>query len=324
MTEFNELYDFAHMVDAFDKTALKKYLPHFKALLMDKLVDKPHGDLERWQSAINELPDIEAEVHFKDAITLTTEQAVDSEQLQQSLMKLHPWRKGPFNFFDTEVDTEWHSDWKWNRLAPHISDLSRRRILDVGGGNGYHAWRMLDAGAGLVVNIDPSPLFFHQFQAIKQYQPQLPIFQLPMTLEQMPDQPQCFDTVFSMGVLYHRKSPLEHLEQLKFMLKMGGELVLETLIVEGDEHTLLMPKDRYAQMNNVYFLPSAKMLETMLEKMGFKNIRTVDINITSTDEQRNTDWMTWQSLPDFLDPENDQLTVEGHPRPTRAIVIANR
>jgi tRNA (mo5U34)-methyltransferase len=31
-----------------------------------------------------------------------------------------------------------------------------------------------------------------------------------------------------MGVLYHRRSPLEHLWQLKDQLVNGGELVLET------------------------------------------------------------------------------------------------
>lgn len=64
-----------------------------------------------------------------------------------------------------------------------------------------------------------------------------------------------FDTVFSMGVLYHRKSPIEFLQQLKSQLRPGGELMLETLVVEGDENTVLMTGDRYAQMRNVWFYP---------------------------------------------------------------------
>lgn len=65
-----------------------------------------------------------------------------------------------------------------------------------------------------------------------------------------------------MGVLYHRRSPLEHLWQLKDQLVQDGELVLETLVVEGDENTVLVPGDRYAQMRNVYFIPSALALKT--------------------------------------------------------------
>ncbi|PMC22346.1 tRNA 5-methoxyuridine(34)/uridine 5-oxyacetic acid(34) synthase CmoB, partial [Klebsiella aerogenes] len=44
-----------------------------------------------------------------------------------------------------------------------------------------------------------------------------------------------------MGVLYHRRSPLDHLWQLKDQLAPGGELVLETLVIEGDENTVLVP-----------------------------------------------------------------------------------
>ena len=53
-----------------------------------------------------------------------------------------------------------------------------------------------------------------------------------------------------MGVLYHRKDPINHLEHLKRWVKPGGQLVLETLVVDGDETTCLVPPDRYARMNN--------------------------------------------------------------------------
>jgi tRNA (mo5U34)-methyltransferase len=48
----------------------------------------------------------------------------------------------------------------------------------------------------------------------------------------------------------------------------------------------------------------------------------VDFNKTTTDEQRSTDWMRFHSLPEFLDPENPELTAEGHPAPIRAVFIA--
>ncbi|MDY7026629.1 MAG: tRNA 5-methoxyuridine(34)/uridine 5-oxyacetic acid(34) synthase CmoB, partial [Pseudomonadota bacterium] len=253
---YSDHYDHAQLRMAFSQMALKKHLAYFEDILRTRLIDKPHGDLSRWQNALNALPEQACELLCLDHITVkaTDDQnaTTDNEQLRQTLMGLHPWRKGPFQFFDVTVDTEWHSDWKWQRVLPHLSDLHNRRVLDVGGGNGYHAWRMFGVGARLVVNIDPSPLFYHQFHAVKRYHTEAPVFQLPMTLEQMPNELQCFDTVFSMGVLYHRKSPIEHLEQLKMMLKVGGELVLETLVIDGDEQQLLLPENRYAQMNNVY------------------------------------------------------------------------
>ncbi|HBP78145.1 MAG TPA: tRNA 5-methoxyuridine(34)/uridine 5-oxyacetic acid(34) synthase CmoB, partial [Halomonas sp.] len=91
--------------------------------------------------------------------TLTVDiDLTDSQQRQcfNLLRKLAPWRKGPFNLGGIEIDTEWRSDWKWQRVAPHLAPLKYRKVLDVGGGSGYHAWRMAGAGAAFVLVIDPS------------------------------------------------------------------------------------------------------------------------------------------------------------------------
>jgi tRNA (mo5U34)-methyltransferase len=127
-----------------------------------------------------------------------------------------------------------------------------------------------------------------------------------------------------MGVLYHRRSPLDHLIQLKDQLASGGELVLETLVIEGDENAVLVPVDRYAQMRNVYFFPSARALKRWLEQVGFENVRIVDENVTTVGEQRTTEWMTHNSLPDYLDPNDPSKTVEGHPAPRRAVLVATK
>jgi tRNA (mo5U34)-methyltransferase len=243
--------------------------------------------------------------------------------LDSALRGLIPWRKGPFHLFGVHIDTEWRSDWKWQRVAPHL-DLRGKRVLDVGCGNGYYMWRMLGAGADSVVGIDPNWLFLCQFLAMKNYLPELPAWHLPLAFEELPGKLQGFDTVFSMGVLYHRRSPIDHLLDLKDCLVKGGELVLETLVVEGDAQQVLVPEDRYAQMRNVWFLPSVPALELWLRRAGFEDVRCVDVNTTSVEEQRATEWMRFQSLPEFLDPADHSRTVEGLPAPSRAVLVARK
>ena len=245
------------------------------------------------------------------------------ERLEQQLQSFHPWRKGPYDVFGIEIDTEWRSDWKWDRLKQHIEPLDNRLVLDVGCGNGYHCWRMLGAGARMVVGVDPLLLNVIQFQVIRKLIGESPVYVLPMGLEQIPAVTKVFDTVFSMGVLYHRRSPIDHLLELKDCLRAGGELVLETLVIDGKEGEVLMPEGRYAKMRNVWFLPSCDTLISWMKRCGFKNCRVIDVASTSLDEQRSTEWMRFHSLKEFLDPENHQLTCEGLPAPKRAIILAN-
>jgi tRNA (mo5U34)-methyltransferase len=293
-----------------------------------------------YQASVARLPTLAVDnVQLGSDILTVNAQLSDSEHKQATalLKQLMPWRKGPFQIGNDTgnpilIDTEWHSDWKWQRVAPHLGNLKGRRVLDVGGGSGYHGWRMAGAGAEAVIIIDPSCLFYHQFMAIRHFVGSADAYDIgryrthyiPVTLEALPENSQLFDTVFSMGVLYHRQSPFEHLQQLKGQLVKGGELVLETLVIEGDANTVLVPHDRYAQMNNVYFLPSVAALIGWLEKAGFTEVRCVDVAVTSIDEQRKTKWMNYHSLADFLDPNDFSKTLEGYPAPMRATLIAKK
>ncbi|MDU9414121.1 tRNA 5-methoxyuridine(34)/uridine 5-oxyacetic acid(34) synthase CmoB [Pseudomonas sp. zfem005] len=284
-----------------------------------------HGDLQRWGAAVDALPPItptRVELAQRFALDGDCDEATRTA-LKDALMGLIPWRKGPFELFGVHVDTEWRSDWKWSRVSPHL-DLRGKRVLDVGCGNGYYQWRMLGAGADSVVGIDPNWLFFCQFLAMKRYLPELPAWHLPLALEELPAKLEGFDTVFSMGVLYHRRSPIDHLFDLKDCLLRGGELVLETLVVEGDAQQVLVPEDRYAQMRNVWFLPSVPALELWLRRAGFVDVRCVDVSVTSIEEQRSTEWMRYQSLPEFLDPADHSRTIEGLPAPARAVMVARK
>lgn len=321
------------MIAALDLDALQQTLAG--SPLQDWAADLPaqidaklavgHGDLQRWYTAVQSLPPLQVERQELRAQLLLDGPCDEATraQLLGALQSLIPWRKGPFDLFGVHIDTEWRSDWKWSRVAPHL-DLKNKRILDVGCGNGYYLWRMLGAGAGSVVGVDPNWLFLNQFLAVKRYLPDLPAWHLPLALEELPAKLEGFDTVFSMGVLYHRRSPIDHLLELKDCLRKGGELVLETLVVEGDAQQVLVPEDRYAMMRNVWFLPSVPALELWLRRAGFVDVQCVDVSVTSVEEQRATDWMRFQSLPDFLDPADHSRTVEGLPAPTRAVLVARK
>ncbi|NVJ50277.1 MAG: tRNA 5-methoxyuridine(34)/uridine 5-oxyacetic acid(34) synthase CmoB [Gammaproteobacteria bacterium] len=322
------MMDFAPLFAQLSATRLHFWVDALRAGLTQRFADYTHGELAEWLELQQKLPTIAAStIDLVSAVTIGAAEDCDDAtraHLKELLMTLHPWRKGPYTLFGLDIDTEWRSDWKWDRLLPHITPLENRLVLDVGCGNAYHGWRMVGAGAKQVIGIDPSQKFLMQFQCIKHYAGELPVHLLPIGIEYMPDDmgKHGFDTVFSMGVLYHRKSPIEHIQHLKRLLRPGGELVLETLVVNGDRETVFVPPGRYAQMRNVWFLPSALALEHWLTRCGFKNVRTVDINQTSIEEQRATPWMTFHSLQDYLDPNDLNQTVEGHLAPTRAIVIA--
>ncbi|MGV3344449.1 tRNA 5-methoxyuridine(34)/uridine 5-oxyacetic acid(34) synthase CmoB [Enterobacteriaceae bacterium LUAb1] len=286
-----------------------------------------HGHFRHWEKSIEALPALTPQrldlLHgvSADSDELTPGQRDGIEKLLRNLM---PWRKGPFSLYGTTIDTEWRSDWKWQRLLPHIAPLTGRTVLDVGCGSGYHMWRMAGAGAQQVIGIDPMQLFLCQFEAVRKLLgDDQRVHLLPLAIEQLPEL-EAFDTVFSMGVLYHRRSPLDHLLQLKNQLVSDGELVLETLVIEGDKNSVLVPGERYAQMRNVYFIPSALALKAWLEKCGFTDVRIVDQAVTTIDEQRKTDWILTHSLAAFLDPADASKTIEGYPAPLRAVLIARK
>lgn len=306
----------------------ERWSEELQATLPERLGLDSHGKMAGWLSALQSLPEIRpSRIALQDEVAIGSSAdlgQVDREELIARLQAFHPWRKGPYNFFGIEIDTEWRSDWKWERLLPHIQPLTGRRVLDVGCGNGYHGWRMRGAGADFVLGIEPFLLSVQQFQVMQRYlcDPQHHV--IPIGIEDVPPDLACFDSVFSMGVLYHRRSPLDHLFELKGCLRRGGELILETLIVEGDRETIFMPQGRYAKMRNVWFLPSIAAMTLWLKRCGFTEIACVDTNRTSREEQRSTEWMRFESLADFLDPDDAVKTIEGHPAPLRAIFTATR
>jgi tRNA (mo5U34)-methyltransferase len=320
------MIDYSSFFEYIKGNHLGKYSDYFDQKIIEAF--ELNSDIAKWQDAIDSFPKLNPSKIDLSRNTIKIGDSSDCSEkesviLKNSLMKLHPWRKGPYNLFGNFIDTEWRSDWKWERLQEHISPLENKKVLDVGSGNGYHSWRMIGAGARNVMAIDPFMLSLYQFKAINHFVKNDSMWILPIKMEEFPAQTKFFDSVFSMGVLYHRRSPFDHLYELRDALHSKGELIIETLVIDGKLGEVLVPEDRYAQMRNVWFIPSVLTLESWLKKTGFTNIRTVDITVTTTEEQRSTDWMTFESLPNFLSKSDNTKTIEDYPAPKRAIIIAN-
>ncbi len=262
-----------------------------------------HGDYSKWEQALTAITD-------------------DPSNARDALLQLSPWRKGPFQCGDIEIDAEWRSDLKWARLKNKISPLAGKNVLDIGSGNGFYALQMQAAGANFVLGVDPTLLFVMQFLAVNEFARTNNVFVIPARLHELPLPSRKFDTTFSMGVLYHQRDPLEHLEQLRQTLLPGGELILETIYLPGDATLAKTPDGRYARMRNVWLLPTLNQLTKWMEECGYRDITIVDQSMTTVAEQRATDWMTFESLREALDPDDSTKTIEGWPAPHRVVVTA--
>lgn len=293
-----------------------------------KLILEKPGDARKWESALQILQALALDLVAPDLTCGMPRLGPRCspallKPIEMALREFCPWRKGPFEVCGLALDAEWCSNLKFDRLRSHV-DFNGQRVLDVGSGNGYYCLRALGAGASLALGVDPTWLFVAQFAALTRFMLPVPAYVLPFALGELPEDLGTFDCVLSLGVLYHRRAPLDHLNALRKFIAKGGKLVLETLIVEGPEGYSLKPEARYAGMRNVWELPTSATLLGWLHSAGYRNVRLLDVTATTPYEQRSTSWSSEHSLINVLDPTDALKTVEGHPAPRRALLIAER
>ncbi len=280
-----------------------------------------------WSSVIEDFSTLNKDNEFfnvKDGAVVSGLPNSDGSDPIEVLKKLIPWRKGPWQFGDTFIDAEWRSNIKYSELSPLLPLLKDQVVMDIGGGNGYYGFRLRFDGVAKVINLDPSEKFFYQFELAQKFIQDSNIQYEPLGYQDVHRLDLEVDAAMSMGVLYHQKNPLSVLESLKSCLKPGGFAIIESMSIPGDSDFCLFPEGRYAKARNVYFLPTQKTLVNMCKRAGFTNIEIISDRITGLEEQRSTEWMPYESLIDFLDPNDTSLTLEGYPAPRRTVIVARK
>lgn len=248
----------------------------------------------------------------------------DHHRVEQVLRGLMPWRKGPFSIFGIDIDAEWRSERKWNRIVPELPDLSGKVIADIGSNNGYYMFRMADYQPEFVLGFEPYVQHYYTFKALNTFAEQTRLQTELLGIEHLNLFPECFDVIFCLGILYHRPSPLEALRDLRSALKPGGVLIIESQAIPGTEPVALFPEQTYAKVPGTWFVPTAACLHNWMTRTGFHAVQLFCDHAMNSAEQRRTAWMTFESYEDFIDKHNPAFTIEGYPAPRRVFFKATK
>jgi len=280
-------------------------------------------NIKPYQEAIHALPEhSNVEVVLGDRVELQIKDLSEkeAEQIKLTALLMKPWRKGPFEINALFIDSEWQSQIKYNLLEPHF-DIKDKIVGDIGCNNGYYLFRMLSQEPKKLIGFDPSAIYYSQFQFINHYVRSEIVYEL-LGVEHVEFYEYKFDTLFCLGVLYHRSDPVAMLKSLFKGLNKGGELILDTFMIDGEGEMCLTPKDRYSKIPNIYFVPTVNALKNWCYRAGFETVEVLETMVTESNEQRKTEWIDTQSLEDFLDPSDPTKTVEGYPAPKRVYIKA--
>ena len=269
---------------------------------------------------IENLANFDCEFSLSESVNVKFKElgAASKDEIYNLALSLKPWRKGPFLLDDIYIDSEWQSFIKFNILAPHLN-LAGKCVADVGCNNGYYMFKMLEYGPKSITGFDPSVHTYLQFAFLNKFIRSKINYEL-LGVESLPEYTAKFDTIFCLGVIYHRSDPIKMLKELKTALNPGGELFLDTMYIDMDGDFALSPKDRYSKIPNIYFVPTLSALCNWCERAKFKDFSLLDTKATDLNEQRKTQWIDGESLGNFLDPDDSTKTIEGYPAPKRAYV----
>lgn len=248
----------------------------------------------------------------------------EQEQVREVLRAFMPWRKGPFSVFGIDIDAEWRSERKWNRILPELPELAGRVVADIGSNNGYYLFRMAAHQPAFALGFEPYVQHYYTFHTLNSFAGQERLHTELLGIEHLPLFPGCFDVIFCLGILYHRPSPLEALRDLHTALVPGGQLILESQAIPGAEPVALFPERTYAKVPGTWFVPTASCLHNWLTRSGFRRVRLFCEHAMSGAEQRRTAWMHYESYEDFIDKENPLHTIEGYPAPRRVFFRAEK
>ncbi|MCP4970430.1 MAG: tRNA 5-methoxyuridine(34)/uridine 5-oxyacetic acid(34) synthase CmoB [Arcobacter sp.] len=299
-----------------------------------ELLKKKKEDCRSWKNVepwytqllkLFELNKADLNIDYNDWFTVGKKEDLTKEEYElivETAKKLIPWRKGPFNLFGLEIDSEWQSNIKYNLIRPYFN-LKDKIVADIGCNNGYYMFRMLEDKPKRMVGFDPSALTLHQFEFINHFVKSDIIYEM-LGVEHLEYYNHKFDFIFMLGVLYHRPDPVGTLKSLARGLNSKGEILIDTFMIDGEDEICLTPNKRYSKIPNIYFIPTISALKNWLSRAGFDNIEIIASTTTTNEEQRKTQWSFDQSLDDFLDLEDKTKTVEGYPAPKRVYVKAKK
>ncbi|RLA67482.1 MAG: tRNA 5-methoxyuridine(34)/uridine 5-oxyacetic acid(34) synthase CmoB [Epsilonproteobacteria bacterium] len=271
-------------------------------------------------SALKSYEDVTITLGDKVEIFIKTLSEKDRQQIEDTAILMKPWRKGPFVLNNLLIDSEWQSQIKYNLLEPHFN-LKNKIVGDIGCNNGYYLFRMLSQKPQKLIGFDPSAIYYSQFLFMNHFIKSDIIYEL-LGVEHVAEYEHRFDTLFCLGVLYHRSDPVAMLKSLFKGLNKAGELILDTFMIDGEEEICLTPKYRYSKIPNIYFVPTINALKNWCYRAGFETVEVLAVKKTEHTEQRKTAWIDTQSLEDFLDPNDPKKTVEGYPAPKRVYIKA--
>lgn len=315
-----------------------KYIDHLPPHIQRSEIEKIYQDRQRWVNQQKKgflryrLP-CEKLQQFKatfincdaDIVTIGNSREVSAETqhlIHEQLRAFMPWRKGPFSVFGIDIDAEWRSERKWRRLQPFLPDLNGKIIADIGCSNGYYMFRMASSKPGFVIGFEPSVQPYYCFKALNSMSGFDNMDIDLLGVEHINLFPESFDLIFLMGVIYHRPSPVDVLKDILTALKPGGTLILESQAIPGDDPVALFPDKSYAKAPGIYFVPTGTCLRNWLLRAGFTQVQLFESHPMSGREQRRTEWMVFESYHDFIDPGDQNKTIEGYPAPWRVFLKA--